>query len=54
MAWHTDLNIPKQLEESLPIAFNNASTEMDMIVTNGKTSLHLSGSEVKRRAYIKL
>ena len=38
----TDLNIPKQLEESLPLAFHNAFTEMDMIVINGKTSLHLS------------
>jgi hypothetical protein len=38
----TDLNIPKELEESLPIAFQNASAEIDMIVINGRTSLHLS------------
>ncbi|MFB0909732.1 MAG: diacylglycerol kinase, partial [Flavobacterium sp.] len=28
--------------ESLPIAFQSASAEMDMIVINGRTSLHLS------------
>jgi hypothetical protein len=39
----TDLNIPKELEESLPIAFQNAA-EIDMIVINGRTSLHLSDS----------
>jgi diacylglycerol kinase (ATP) len=38
----TDLNIPKELEESLPIAFQNAFAEIDMIVINGRTSLHLS------------
>ena len=38
----TDLNIPKKLEESLPIAFHHAFMEMDMIVINGKKSLHLS------------
>ena len=38
----TDLNIPESLEENLPIAFHNAFMEMDMIVINGKTSLHLS------------
>jgi diacylglycerol kinase (ATP) len=38
----TDLNIPKELGESLPIAFQSASAEMDMIVINGRTSLHLS------------
>jgi hypothetical protein len=38
----TDLNIPKELEESLPIVFQNASAEIDMIVINGRTSLHLS------------
>jgi hypothetical protein len=37
----TDLNIPKELEESLPIVFQNASAEIDMIVIN-RTSLHLS------------
>lgn len=38
----TDLNIPKKLEESLPIAFHYAFMEMDMIVINDKKSLHLS------------
>lgn len=38
----TDLNIPESLEENLPIAFHNAFMEIDMIVINGKTSLHLS------------
>jgi YegS/Rv2252/BmrU family lipid kinase len=38
----TDLNIPKKLEENLPIAFHNAFMEMDMIIINGKKSLHLS------------
>ena len=38
----TDLNIPKELGESLPIAFQSASAEMDMIVINGRTSIHLS------------
>jgi hypothetical protein len=37
----TDLNIPKELEESLPIAFRML-LEIDMIVINGRTSLHLS------------
>jgi hypothetical protein len=32
---------PKELEESLPIVFQNASAEIDMIVIN-RTSLHLS------------
>lgn len=38
----TDLNIPKRLEENLLIAFHSAFMEMDMIVINGKRSLHLS------------
>jgi hypothetical protein len=35
----TDLNIPKELEEK-PIAFQNFCR--NMIVINGRTSLHLS------------
>lgn len=38
----TDLNIPKKLEDNIPIAFYNAFMEMDMIVINGNKSLHLS------------
>jgi diacylglycerol kinase family enzyme len=32
----------KTIEENLPIAFHNNYLEMDMIVVNGKKSLHLS------------
>lgn len=38
----TDLNIPKKLEENLAIAFRNSFMEMDVILINGKVSLHLS------------
>lgn len=38
----TDLNIPRKLEESLAIAFRNSFMEMDVILINGKVSLHLS------------
>lgn len=38
----TDLNISKNLDENLPIAFRNPFMEMDMIVINGNRSLHLS------------
>ncbi|SDZ95734.1 lipid kinase, YegS/Rv2252/BmrU family [Flavobacterium gillisiae] len=38
----TDLNIPKRLEDNLPIAFHHTFMEMDMIVINGNKSLHLS------------
>jgi len=38
----TDLGLPKSIEESLPIAFHNDFLEIDMIVVNGKKSLHLS------------
>lgn len=38
----TDLGLPKSVEESIPIAFLNGYQEIDMIVVNGKTSLHLS------------
>jgi YegS/Rv2252/BmrU family lipid kinase len=38
----TDLNIPKDLEENLSIAFHNNFMEMDVIVINDKISLHLS------------
>jgi hypothetical protein len=34
--------LPKAIEENLPIAFHNNYLEMDMIVVNGKKSLHLS------------
>lgn len=37
-----DLNLPSSLEENLAIAFHNNYMEMDMIVINGKKSLHLS------------
>jgi len=37
-----DLGLPKVIEENLPIAFHNTFLEMDMIVVNGKKSLHLS------------
>lgn len=38
----TDLNISKNLDENLLIAFRNPFMEMDMIVINGNRSLHLS------------
>ncbi|MEZ7504746.1 diacylglycerol kinase family protein [Flavobacterium sp. Arc2] len=38
----TDLNIPKKLEDNIPVAFHNAFMEMDMILINGNKSLHLS------------
>jgi diacylglycerol kinase family enzyme len=38
----TDLNISKNLDENLLIAFRNPYMEMDMIVINGNRSLHLS------------
>lgn len=37
-----DLNLPASIEENLSIAFHNNFMEMDMIVINGKKSLHLS------------
>ncbi|MET0760535.1 MAG: diacylglycerol kinase family protein [Flavobacterium sp.] len=37
-----DLDLPASLEENLSIAFHNNYMEMDMIVINGKKSLHLS------------
>lgn len=37
-----DLDLPASLEENLAIAFHNNYMEMDMIVINGKKSLHLS------------
>ena len=37
-----DLDLPQTLEESLDIAFHNNYIEMDMIVINGKKSIHLS------------
>lgn len=37
-----DLNLPQTLEESLDIAFHNNYIELDMIVINGKKSIHLS------------
>jgi diacylglycerol kinase family enzyme len=36
-----DLNIPKELEKVCQL-LQNASAEIDMIVINGRTSLHLS------------
>ncbi|EIA09184.1 transcription regulator protein [Flavobacterium frigoris PS1] len=38
----TDLGLPKTIDESLSIAFRNDFLEIDMIVVNGKKSLHLS------------
>lgn len=38
----TDLGLPKSIEDNLPIAFHNDFLEMDMVVVNGKKSLHLS------------
>jgi YegS/Rv2252/BmrU family lipid kinase len=38
----TDLGLPKSIEDSLPIAFKNDYKEIDVIVVNGKMSLHLS------------
>lgn len=37
-----DLNLPKDLEENLEIAFHNDYMEMDMVCINNKKSLHLS------------
>lgn len=37
-----DLDLPKTLQENLPIAFHNDFMELDMICINGKRSLHLS------------
>ena len=37
-----ELNLIKTLEENLNIAFHNEGTEMDMVVINGKKSMHLS------------
>lgn len=37
-----ELNLMKTLEENLTIAFHNEGTEMDMVVINGKKSMHLS------------
>ncbi|WP_369752493.1 diacylglycerol kinase family protein [Flavobacterium sp. WC2409] len=38
----TDLNLPKTLEENLTICFHNDYVEIDIVVINGKKSLHLS------------
>ena len=38
----TDLNLPKTLEENLKICFHNNYMEIDIVVINGKKSLHLS------------
>lgn len=38
----TDLNLVGTLEENLTVAFHNNYIEMDMIVINGRKSLHLS------------
>ncbi len=38
----TDPGLPKAIEDNLPIAFHNAFLEMDVIIVNGKKSLHLS------------
>ncbi len=38
----TDLGLPKSIEDNLTIAFRNDFLEMDMVVINGKKSLHLS------------
>lgn len=37
-----DLDLPKNLDENLEIAFFNDYIEMDMVCINGKKSLHLS------------
>jgi len=37
-----DLNLPSELEEILQIAFHGDYMEMDMVIINGKKSLHLS------------
>jgi diacylglycerol kinase family enzyme len=37
-----ELNLIKTLEENLNIAFHKEGTEMDMVVINGKKSMHLS------------
>jgi diacylglycerol kinase (ATP) len=37
-----ELNLVKTLDENLAIAFHNDFIEMDMVVINGKRSLHLS------------
>lgn len=38
----TDLGLPTSIEDNLAIAFHNDFLEMDIIVINGKKSLHLS------------
>lgn len=38
----TDLNLPKTIEENLTICFHNDYVEIDIVVINGKKSLHLS------------
>ncbi len=38
----TDLGLPKSIDDNLIIAFQDKFLEMDMIVINGNTSLHLS------------
>jgi diacylglycerol kinase (ATP) len=38
----TELNLMRTLDENLFIAFNNESLEIDMVVINGKKSMHLS------------
>lgn len=37
-----ELNLMKTLEENINIAFHNEAVEMDMVVINGKKSMHLS------------
>lgn len=37
-----DLDLPKDIEETIKIAFRNHYMEMDMVCINGKKSLHLS------------
>lgn len=37
-----DLNLPETIEENLQIAFHGDYMEMDMVLINGKKSLHLS------------
>jgi diacylglycerol kinase (ATP) len=37
-----DLGLPKAIKDNLPISFHNAFLEMDVIIVNGKKSLHLS------------
>jgi YegS/Rv2252/BmrU family lipid kinase len=38
----TELDLMKTLEENLSIAFNNEGQEIDIVVINGKKSMHLS------------